>query len=128
MAKSTLIVLLNLDVWNNPKKPGQGNSLDVVQEVNEGRSFGVGVEKVYFLENGTKRIPKKMERKDFKTCADRWPEILGLMNNPPPIPAALPPPGIGDGTWGDRGAGLTAKPLESVPMTSAPIEKTSDEF
>ena len=90
MAKSTMIVLLNISSWLNPKKEGQGTSLDVVHEVQDGKSYGVGVEKVYYLEGGAKRIPKKMDKFDFKRCAERWGEIKPLLDSKPPVPEVKP--------------------------------------
>lgn len=92
MATYQTIVLLNLSKWENPQKPGTGFTLDVVNSVCDGKSKGVGVEKAYYKDNGEKRMPKMLSRMDFKKVAERWPEILGLMENPPPIPPEAPPP------------------------------------
>lgn len=80
------IVLLNLSKWENPNKPGTGYSLDVVHSVVDGQSKGVGVEKVYFKDGGTKRIGKPLGKIDLTKVWERRPEIKALMDNPPPIP------------------------------------------
>ncbi len=106
MAKSTFIVLLNLSKWNNPKQEGQGITLDVVQEVKDGKNKGVGVQKAYFMEAGAKRIPWKMERKDFKVCAERWGEVVSLFDNPPPLPPTPEPEPLSGGSLsGGEGLG-----------------------
>ena len=110
MATYQTIVLLNLSVWENPNKPGTGYSLDVVQSVVDGQSKGVGVEKVYFKDDGAKRIGKPLQRNDFRALKQRWSEVLGLMENPPPVP---PPPAVEP---------LAAGGIEASPMDSAPLE------
>ena len=102
MATFTSIVLLNLSKWDNPKKPGTGYSLDVVQSVCDNVSKGVGVEKVYYKDDGAKRFARMLDRKDFKTCAEKWPQILGLMDNPPALPEiqAAPSQSIDAGVFG----------------------------
>ncbi len=89
MADYKTIVLLNLSSWTNPNKPGTGFTLDVVHSVADNVSKGVGVEKAYFKDDGNggvKRMPKMLSRADFKRCAENWPKIIALMDNPPPLP------------------------------------------
>lgn len=102
MADFKTIILLNLSCWSNPKKPGTGYSLDVVQSVCDNKSLGVGVEKVYFKDEGAKRIGKPLGRLDFKKCAEHWPKILALMDNPPALPEiqAAPTQEIDGGMFG----------------------------
>lgn len=95
MADYKTIVLLNLSKWENPKKPGTGFTLDVVQSVCDNKSMGVGVEKAYFKTDdngGVKRMPKMLSRMDFKKCAEHWPQILDLMEHPPALPEIQPAP------------------------------------
>lgn len=89
MPKYTDIVLLELSKWENPNKPGTGFILEVVHTITEDRkSKGVGVQKVYFYQDGEKKIGKPLQRKDFTTVKERWGEILSLMESPPPVPEA----------------------------------------
>jgi hypothetical protein len=90
MATYQTLVLINLSKWDNPNKPGTGFTLDVVHSICDGKSKGVGVEKAYYKDNGEKRMPKMLSRMDFKKVAERWPEILALMDNPPPVPEVKP--------------------------------------
>lgn len=90
MADFKTLVLLSLNKWENPKKPGSGYELRVVHMIMDNKSQGVGVEKVYFYQDGTKTIGKPMNRRDFKTCAENWPRIVDLMQSPPPVPEVQP--------------------------------------
>ena len=90
MADFKNIVLLSLNRWENPKKLGTGYELRVVHMVNDNKSMGVGVEKVYFYQDGAKAIGKPLQRKDFATIKDHWPKVLDLMTNPPPLPEVQP--------------------------------------
>lgn len=92
MPEYKTIVLLNLSKWENPAKPGTGFTLDVVHSVVDGKSKGVGVEKAFFRDGGEKRMPKMLSKMDFKRCAENWPKILALMDNPPPLPEIQPEP------------------------------------
>ncbi len=103
MATYQTLVLMNLSRWDNPNKPGTGYTLDVVHQLQDGKSKGVGVEKAYFKDNGDKRMPKMLGRLDFKKCAEHWPKILALMDNPPPLPAPTEPEPIMGGTLGGTG-------------------------
>ncbi len=105
MATYQTIVLMNLSKWENPKKLGTGFTMDVVMSVQDGVRKDVGVEKAYFKDDGNggvKRMPKLLNRKDFKLCAENWPKILDLMENPPPVPEvqAAPSQTIDSGVFG----------------------------
>lgn len=80
------LVLLSLNRWENPNKLGTGYELRVVHIIRDNKSQGVGVEKVYFYQDNTKTIAKPLQRKDFATLKERWPQVLALMDNPPPVP------------------------------------------
>lgn len=116
MAKYQTIVLLNLSSWSNPNKPGTGFSLDVVQTVSDGRNKGVGVERVYFSDNGNKRIGKPLFGADLNRVWENKAKIKELMDNPPPIPAPPPPDttleggGLGGGSVG--GGKIGGDPIE----------------
>lgn len=84
------IVLLSFSHWENPKKPGTGYEIQVVHEIMDNKSMGVGVQKVYFYQDGTKTIGKIIKRKDFSAIKENWPKILALMDNPPPVPEVQP--------------------------------------
>lgn len=111
------IVLLSLNRWENEKKPGTGYELRVVHSIQDGKSRGVGVEKVYFYADGAKTIGKPLQRKDFSTIKQRWVEVLGLMDNPPEVPPPAEPEPLSD-------MGLGAAPLDSAPLDAAPLEQT----
>ncbi len=102
------IPLLSLNRWENPNKLGTGFELRVVHMVQDGKSKGVGVEKVYFYDDGKKFIGKPMQLKDLETVFGRREEIKFLAKNPPPVPPPPEPEPLsggslgGDGTWGDR--------------------------
>ena len=117
MATYQTIVLLNLSKWENPGKPGTGFTLDVVQSIMDGKSKGVGVEKAYWKDGGAKRMPKMLSRMDFKRCAEKWSEILNLMEHPPAVPPPAEPEPLSD-------AGMGSAPLDVVPMDSGPLEQT----
>ena len=112
MAEYKNIVLLNLSKWDNPKSPGTGYSIDVVHVTQDGKSKGVGVEKVYYKDDGAKRFGKPLFGKDLNTVWKMKAEIKALMDNPPPIPAAPEPAPLDTG--GDLGAGGGS--LETVPF------------
>lgn len=90
MATYQTIVLLSLNKWENPGKAGTGFELRVVHIIVDNKSKGVGVEKVYFYQDGAKTIGKPLQRKDFSTIKEHWPKILSLMDNPPPVPEVKP--------------------------------------
>ena len=100
------IVLLNLRAWDNPKNPGTGYSLDVVQSVKDGKSMGVGVELVYYKDGGAKRIGKPIQGKDLNLVWTRKAEIKALMDNPPAVPKDPEPTPIDAGAPLDSGAGF----------------------
>lgn len=96
--KDRIIVLLVLNHWENPKKPGTGFELRVVHVVSaDGKSRGAGVEKVYFYDEGRKAIGKVIQRKDFSTIKERWGEVLSLLEKPGPIPPLPEPEPLGGG-------------------------------
>lgn len=113
MATYQTIVLMNLSMWENPNKIGTGFTLDVVMSVVDGKNKGVGVEKAYWKDGGTKRMPKMLTRMDFKKCAENWSKILSLMDNPPPVPtpAAAEP--------------LDGGNIEPASLDSSPIDYDS---
>lgn len=115
--KDTHIVLLVLSHWENPNKLGTGYDVRAVHVVSaDGKSRGVGVEKVYFYEGGNKFIGKPLQIKDLETVFDRREEVKALAKNPPPIPPPVQPEPLtggtlgGDGKWGDR-TGLGGGPI-----------------
>lgn len=112
MADYKNIVLLNLHKWDNPSKPGTGYSIDVVHVTMDGKSKGVGVEKVYYKDDGAKRFGKPLFGKDLNRIWEMKKEIKALMDSPPPIPepaAAAPLDGGGtDLAGGDK--------LDEVPF------------
>ncbi len=129
MATYLTLVLLNLNRWENPKKPGTGYSLDVVQSVQDGKNKGVGVEKVYFKDGGAKRILKPLAGADLNTVWKERDRIKGLMDNPPPIPAPAQPDTLGgapEGTWGDRAGGVGGGSLGGGSIGGGKID--SEEF
>lgn len=111
MAEYKNYPLLSLSRWENDKKPGTGYEVRVVHVTQDGRSKGVGVEKVYFYDDGKKVIGKPLFGKDLNTVWKMKAEIKALMDNPPPIPppaAAAPLESGGDLAGGDA--------LEEVPF------------
>lgn len=113
--KDTHIVLLVLNRFEfkdkESKAPtGKGFETRVVHVVSaDGKSRGVGVEKVYFYEDGKKFIGKPLQVKDLETVWANREEIKALSKNPPPIPPPAPIEALtggtlggGDGVWGDR--------------------------
>lgn len=90
MADFKTIPVLSLSRWENQKKPGTGYELRVVHSVMDNKSQGCGVEKVYFYADATKFIGKPLQRQDFVTIKNRWPEILSLLTTPPPLPEVEP--------------------------------------
>ncbi len=122
MAVYQTLILLNLRKWDNPNKPGTGYSLDVVQSVTDGQSKGVGVEFVYYKDDGAKRIGKPIQGKDLNRIWEMRVQIKELMDNPPPIPepvAAAPIEAGGDlaagGGFGET-AGLDGGSLEQCDL------------
>lgn len=87
---------------------GKGFELRVVQVVDEkNERRDVGVEKVYFYENGTKSISKVIGVKDFAKLKEKWPDVKWHLENPGPIPPLpLPEPLVG-GELGGGGLGGT---------------------
>lgn len=125
MATYQTLILLNLSKWDNPKKPGTGYSLDVVQSVTDGRNMGVGVEKVYYKDNGAKRMGRPLQRMDFKRCAEKWKDIIALMEKPPAVP---PPPAaepLTGGTLGG-GGGLGGGSLGGGSLGGGTIDRAED--
>lgn len=102
MATYQTIVLMNLSKWENPNKPGTGFSLDVVQLVKDGKSTGIGVEKVYYKDGGAKRICKPLGHIDLNRVWEKKAEIKAYVNNPP---AVAPPPEPEPLTGGSMGGG-----------------------
>lgn len=100
MATFTTIVLMNLSKWENPRKPGTGYSLDVVHSIVDGQSKGVGVERVYFMNGGAKRIGKPLGKIDLEKIWDNRPAIKELMANPPPVPGPAEMESLGGGSIG----------------------------
>lgn len=111
MADYKSITLLSLNKWENEKKPGTGFELRVVHMILDGKSKGVGVEKVYFYANGEKTIGKSLQGKDLNTIWTHKVEIKALMDNPPPIPAAPEPAPLDDGST------LGGGTLETAPFS-----------
>lgn len=103
--------LLSLSRWENEKKPGTGYEVRVVHVTQDGRSKGVGVEKVYFYNDGKKAIGKPLFGKDLNRVWEMKKEIKALMDNPPPIPAAPEPAPLDAG-----GSDLAGGGLEEVPF------------
>ncbi len=73
MATYQTLILLNLRKWDN-------------HSVADGKSKGVGVEFVYYKDDGAKRIGKPLQGKDLNRVWEMRKEIKALMDNPPPIP------------------------------------------
>lgn len=127
MAAYTTIVLMNLSKWENPNRAGTGFSLDVVQSVHEGKSKGVGVEKVSFKDGGAKRYGRPLSLMDFKKVKEHWPEILAFMNNPPAVPPPAEPEPLTGGSMGG-GEGLGGGSLGGGSLGGGKIADESDPF
>lgn len=135
MAAYQTYILLNLSKWDNPKKPGTGYSLDVVHETQDGKSRGVGVEKVYYKDNGAKRIGKPMNGKDLNRIWEQKARIKELMDHPPPLPQpeAAPPLAQPMGGLGGTGGGFAASGFQAGGLGGPlpgelPIDSVRDEF
>jgi hypothetical protein len=111
MANYINIPLLSLSRWENDKKPGTGYEVRVVHVTQDGKSKGVGVEKVYFYSDGKKTIGKPLFGKDLNTIWKMRAEIKDLMDNPPPVPPEPEPDttleggGLGGGSLGGGSIG-----------------------
>ena len=98
--------------------PGKGFELRVVHVVSgDGKSRGAGVEKVYFYDEGRKAIPKVLQAKDFAKLKEKWADVKHYLENPGEVPAPPEPEPLSD-------MGMGTTPLESAPMTPAPLEQT----
>lgn len=112
--KDRHVVLLVLNHWDNPNKPGTGFELRVVHVVSaDQKSRGAGVEKVYFYDEGRKFIGKVLQAKDFSTLKARWPEVLAFLQDPGPVPPLPEPEPLSGGTLGG-GEGLGGGAMEKA--------------
>lgn len=108
------------------KEPsGKGFELRVVQVVDEkNERRDVGVEKVYFYENGTKFISKVIGVKDFAKLKEKWADVKYHLENPGPIPPLPLPEPLGSG--GELGGGGLGGAGLGGGSLGGGIERTDD--
>lgn len=87
------IELLVISKRESTKKPGSGWKIRVVQWVKDGASLSVKLEcGEYWTDEATNEErfkAKGFSKKDLDACKPKWGEIIGFMNNPPPVASPL---------------------------------------